>query len=139
MQRRQTRGYGLLVIVLSIAGALAIPAAMAREVGDAPIAEVAVRDVHVGGDDVVSGELVNRTSQEIRDVRVLVRRPWLWNVERHPGDDSPGQAAYETIAGPVPAGGTLPFRLRPTTPLPERPDGRYDASIEVVGFTSIGR
>ncbi|HEY3305826.1 MAG TPA: hypothetical protein VGL70_20055 [Candidatus Binatia bacterium] len=88
-------------------------------------------------DGVVSGELVNKSPRTIRDVQLLIRYTWLWNNEMHPGEQSPGDAVYSTVEGDVPSGGSKPFTYRPQSPLPERPDGHFEVSASVAGFTEI--
>jgi hypothetical protein len=105
---------------------------------DAPASgAVSVRNLAIRG-DVVSGELVNTSSHLVRDVRLLVRHTWLWDAERAPGEDSPGRASYHTVPESIPPGGRLAFNVEPTPPLPARTDGRFEPSVEIVGFTEIG-
>jgi hypothetical protein len=89
-------------------------------------------------DGTVTGDLVNTSNRLVRDVRLLVRHTWLWGAEFTPGDDSPGRATYETIRNDIPPGGRLSFVVQPTPPLPLRPDGRFETSVDVVGFTEVG-
>lgn len=98
---------------------------------------VVVRNVIVT-DGSVSGDLVNTSHHLVRDVRLLVRHTWLWANERSPGEDNPGRTAYATVHEDIPAGGSLPFTVRPDPPLPVRSDGRFETSVEVVGVTEIG-
>jgi hypothetical protein len=101
--------------------------------------DVAVHDVATSpGRDVVTGTIDNLTAGEVRDVRVLVTHSFLWADERHPGNDSPGRSEVFVIDGPIPPHGSASFRHEMTPPLPPRPDGRYDTSAEIVGFTTIG-
>lgn len=89
-------------------------------------------------DGVVNGTLANRTGRALRDVKILVRYAWLWKNERAPQRDNPGRSYYTIVAGEVPSHGTLTFVYRPEPPLPQRTDGRFDPSVEVVGFTEVG-
>ena len=98
---------------------------------------VLVRHLAIRG-DVVSGELVNTSNHLVRDVRLLVTHTWHWDAERAPGADSPGRASYHTIPESIPPGGRLSFDVEPTPPLPARADGRFEPSVEIVGFTEIG-
>jgi hypothetical protein len=100
-------------------------------------ATVVARNLDVRG-GVVSGVLVNNSRRLLRDVRLLVRHTWLWKDERAPRRDNPGRSEYYTVAGDLPAGGTLPFRYQPAPPLPARADGHFETSVEVVGFTEVG-
>jgi hypothetical protein len=98
---------------------------------------VVVRDVTTR-DGVVSGVLLNRSLGRVRDVRLLIRHTWLWEDELHPGDDSPSRAGYDTVSDEIAPGGQVQFTYRPVPPLPERDDGRFETSVEVVGYTQIG-
>ena len=126
------------IIVVSLTLTLTLALGIAATVAAQQLHEVVVRDVVVAGDDL-RGQLVNQSDKEIRDVRLLVRRPWLWTHETRPGENSPGRAAYETIPGPIPPRGRLAFTLHPLEPLSGQSDGHFsEASVEVVGFTAVG-
>ena len=138
------RTLGKSVIALIALELLAAPVAQGRS-PDTLIAEeeqpskvVAVRDVTTR-DGVVHGVLVNRSNKTLRDVRLLFRHTWLWKNEMKPGDDSPGRVDYYTVRSELPPGGTVEFTYRPQPPLPDRDDGRFETSVEVVGWTEIGR
>jgi len=98
---------------------------------------VRLQDVRFGGDGSVKGVLVNQSSDVVRDVRILVRYDWRWQDERNPGEDSPGRSMYFTIAGDVPALGSLPFEYAPTPPLPVRADGTFAPAVEIAGYTEV--
>ena len=83
---------------------------------------VVITDLSVG-DDLVSGTVVNKSAASLREVRVVLQQAWQWKDERHPGADSPGQ--------------TTPFTLTPPR-LPQRTDGRFVTTMEVVGFSEVG-
>jgi hypothetical protein len=40
-------------------------------------------------DGAVSGEVVNRSSNTVRDVQLFIRYTWLWDNETKPGKDDP--------------------------------------------------
>ena len=105
---------------------------------DQQIAQTAsVRNVKLAG-GVVSGALVNHSSKLLRNVRVLIRYTWIWKNERHPGSDNPARAEYVTFSDEVPARGTLRFTHHINPPLPERADGRFTVSVDVISFTEVG-
>ncbi len=109
-----------------------------RVVPSARVAEsVALRDVTVEG-DLVSGVLTNRSGKVLRDVQLLIQHDWRWRNEFRPGEDNPGRAVYYTVPGEIPPGGQTTFTYRADPPLPARPDGRFDTSVEVVGFVEVG-
>jgi hypothetical protein len=87
--------------------------------------------------NTVAGTLINRGSDEVRDIRLLVDIAFLWANETHPGEVSPGRAVVFTVAGPLPAQGTLNFNLHPDPPIEERPDGRYQPKVRVMGYQTI--
>jgi hypothetical protein len=93
--------------------------------------DVIVRSASRG---VVGGTLVNRSTKPIRDVDLMVNYQWLWRNETHPGDVSPGRTEYFRIAEPIPPQGSVDFTYRPDVPLPARNDGRFETSVQVVGF-----
>ena len=118
----------LTMAVLGIAAAAPGPAAAEA---------VVVRNLTVT-DGTVSGDLVNTSHRLVRDVRLLVRHTWLWTSERSPGEESPGRAAYPTVHEDIPPGESRSFTVRANPPLPVRSDGRFETTVEVVGFTEIG-
>ena len=132
-----------LVIGLALAGLVA--RAGAAEIvteerivpADRIAREIVVRDLRPLGDGGVSGTLVNRTGNTVRDVRLAIQHLWLWNNEFHPGTDDPSRVDYFTVPGEVPAGGEAAFTYRPSTPLPERRDGRYATDARVMSVVTI--
>jgi hypothetical protein len=97
---------------------------------------VALRDVTVDG-DVVSGVLTNTSGKALHDVQLLVRYDWLWRNEFRPGEDNPGRNVYYTVPGDIPPGGQTRFTYRADPPLPERSDGHFNTSVQVVGFIEV--
>ena len=123
-----------LIVALSTHSAFA---AETLTSGPEAAAAVSVTDV-AAKDGTVSAVLVNRSQHVIKDVKLLIRHGWLWKNERHPGADSPGRAEYYVVHGQIPPGGSMPFTYRIDPPLPQRSDGRFSSSVEVVSFTEIG-
>ncbi|MGH7772781.1 MAG: hypothetical protein ACREQA_11180 [Candidatus Binatia bacterium] len=99
---------------------------------------VTVRNVTVK-DNVVSGELLNKSRRSLRDVQLLIRYAWQWNNEFRPKDDSPGDAVFYTVEKEIPPGGTVPFTYKPSSSLASRPDGNFVTTVSVAGFTEIIR
>src|SRR5688572_22500784 len=58
--------------------------------------KVAIRGVSVK-DHVISGEVMNRSLNVIRNVEMLFQYHWLWKNETHPGENPPGRAVYITL------------------------------------------
>jgi hypothetical protein len=104
--------------------------------GDESSRVVAIRNLAVK-EGTVTGDLVNTSPRTLRDVQLLIRHTWLWKNEMHPGEDSASDAVYYTVEGDIPAGGTKPFTYRPASPLPSRPDGSYETSVSVAGYSEL--
>lgn len=114
-----------------------------REVGAATLLSrekasevVSLRGVEVKGEEV-SGELVNQSQRLVRDVQLLIRYTWLWKNEFRPGQDDPGMAVYYTVERSIPPGQSVRFTYKPSSPLPSRPDGTYETTVSVAGFTEV--
>ena len=116
---------------------LAYTAARAAEVriADQPPQSITVRNVSVK-DGEVSGEVVNSSSRVIRDVQLQIRSTWLWKNEMKPGEDSRSDAAFYTVEGVVPAGGSTPFTYRSGS-MSGGADGRYEVTVSVAGYTEL--
>jgi hypothetical protein len=97
---------------------------------------IAIRDVTTQG-DTVSGVVANRSSRVVRNVGLLIRHTWFWKNERHPGDYSPGRAAFYTVPGPIPAGGSVPFEYRMHESAHAASDGYFSTTVEVMAFTEV--
>jgi hypothetical protein len=95
------------------------------------VENVAVRD---GG---VSGEVVNRGSNTVRDVQLLIRHTWLWDNETKPGKDDPGTSSYYTLPKEIPPGGRLPFSFKPSPPLANASGGHFETTVSIAGFTEV--
>jgi len=100
---------------------------------------VAVRDVRVRDGGVVSGLIVNDAATPLRDIKLLIRYQWVWKDERHPGRNNPGRVAYHTVYNEIPPEVSVNFTYRPNPPLPDRQDGHFETSVEVVGWVEVGR
>jgi len=85
----------------------------------------------------VTGTVINRGTDEVRDIRLLADIAFLWKDEAKPGDANPGRAVVFTVAGPLPPQGKLDFDLHPEPPLEERTDGRYQPRVRVVGYQTV--
>jgi hypothetical protein len=124
-----------------VAAVSAVPASALDKLvaDDGPDRIVVVHDMSSTAQGNISGVLVNNSHKELRDVRLLIHHTWLWKNEMKPGDDSPGRVDYYTVRSELPPNGELDFKYRPDPPLPDRDDGRFETSVEVVGWTEIGR
>ena len=97
---------------------------------------IVIKDLTVK-DDSVSGTVVNKSSATVRGVGLLLRQEWLWKDERHPGTDSPGRAVPFTLAGDVAPNASAPFTFQ-TPRLPQRSDGRFVMTTDVISFSEVG-
>ena len=95
--------------------------------------EASVRDLHTR-DGAVSGEVVNRSGARLHNVELMITYAWLWNDEKHPGDDQPGRTEYLTLHEDVPPRGSVRFTFEPAAPLPHRSDGRFETTVDVVSL-----
>ena len=107
-------------------------------VRDANQRSVTVNNVTVQN-GMVSGEIVNYSNQEVRDVELLIRQMWQWKNEFRPGNNDPGTASYYTVDKIMLPGETLPFSIRHMPTLPARADGHFETVVSVAGFTEIVR
>lgn len=92
-----------------------------------------VRDVRSDGASV-TGWVVNQTSHEVRDVRLMVERQWRWASEMKPGEDNPGSGTIVRVEQPIPVNGRVEFRY--TLPSePQRSDGHFETVVRVLSFS----
>jgi hypothetical protein len=129
---------GGVIIIPSMLGGLAPAMAAPPEIVSPRQASqvVAVTEVKTRGSSV-SGLLVNKSPEVVRDPQLLIRQSWLWNKEFHPGDDSPGRAEFYTVNAEIPPHGQTSFSYD-TAPLPRRTDGHFKTTVQVTGFTEVG-
>jgi hypothetical protein len=97
-----------------------------------------LRDVSIKNGEV-SGEVVNNSSDTLRDVVLEIRYSWLWADEYHPGKDDPGRTVYHTAAKDIPPGGNARFEYKPSPPLPVRRDGSFLIDVKIAGFERVYR
>jgi hypothetical protein len=129
-----------LAVVLGVLGLILMQAAAARTaevmVADEPPQSVTVRNVSIS-DGAVTGEVVNSSSNPVRDVQLLIRYTWLWKNEMRPGEDTRGNAVFQNVEGELPPGGSKPFKYNPAFPMAAQADGHYEATVKVAGFTQL--
>ncbi len=124
-----------------IFGILALVSAMPAFGADAALdpslsGDVVVQNLSVK-DDAVSGTLINRSKHPVSEVRLQINYTWMWNDERHPGENSPGRTEQYTLSTQILPGGSAPFTYRPASPLPTRSDGHFVPAVNVVGATQV--
>ena len=128
----------LLVSALSVRAQASCPSCPCLASGDQVARTVTVRDLKVQGGSV-SGVIENKSPRQLRDVKLMIRHTWHWKNERHPGTDNPGRAEDYTVSGDVASGGSLPFTYQLDQPLPQRTDGHFVTSADIVSYTEVGK
>ncbi len=134
--RRGVAGMGLS-IPLALAPGLDITVRAADPVVtevDQMAQMIEVRDIQATATDV-RGLLVNRTSHAIRKVQLTVTDTFVFSDEGNPSRDDPSRAGRFACAGPIPPGGSRPFRYARAASLPERSDGRFETGVTVSSIT----
>jgi len=133
--------YALAIVVLAASSVVSV-AATANDTmviaGNEVGRFVTLRNVSIKTGEV-SGEVVNNSSDTLRDVVLEIRYSWRWADEFHPGKDDPGRTVYYTAAKEIPPGGSARFEYKPSPPLPERRDGSFVIDVKVAGFERIYR
>jgi hypothetical protein len=127
------------ILLLCVAGNALASESSKSVLSDAQAAtDVRVSDVRAHN-GVVTGTLVNTSRTPVRNVELLVRRTWFWSNERHPGNDNPGRADVYAVRAEIPPHEQMPFTYQVSPPLPQRDDGHFQTTVEVVGFAQVGR
>ena len=130
----------LCAVAAMTSGLLAVPA-RALTVEEPISARKASQEVTV--DDVqmrngaISGMVINKSGDTLRDVKLVIDHAWLWKNERHPGTNDPSRTDFYTVPQLIPPQGTVAFEYQPR-PLPNRTDGRFDTTVKVMDFTEVG-
>ena len=130
----------LCAVAAMTIGMLAVPAralTMAEPVSARQASqEVTVGDVQMRN-GAISGMVINKSGDTLRDVKLVIDHAWLWKNERHPGTNDPSRTDFYTVQQPIPPHGTVVFEYQPR-PLPNRTDGRFDTTVKVMDFTEVG-
>ena len=126
---------GAILLAACVGGPVAAAEREPRLVDETTIehtANLSTLRVHDGGIDAV---LENRSSHVLDDVVVVVRYDWLWRDDLNPGEHNPGWVEYVTVDQRLMPGERVPFVYTPRSPLPQRDDGWFAPSAEIVGAT----
>ena len=133
--------YALAIVVLAAPSVVSVTA-MANDTmvvaGNEVGRIVTLRNVSIKNGEV-SGEVVNNSSDTLRDVVSEIKYSCRWADEFHPGKDDPGRTVYYTAAKEIPPGGSARFEYKPSPPLPERRDGSFVIDVKVAGFERVYR
>lgn len=132
------RRLGLMTLVFSCGLLALLPAASPQNVRAREEAArlVTVEKIAIT-DDEVSGEVLNRSPNVIRDIQLLIRYTWLWDNETKPGKDDPSTSIYYALPKEIPPGRRLPFTYKPSPPLPKMAGGRFETSASIAGFAEV--
>jgi hypothetical protein len=91
--------------------------------------DLMLKNVKIGKDGEVSGEVANTSKQTVRDVEIQIRFPWRWQDEFHLGKDDPGRAMYVPVDREIAPGQSAMFNYKPS---PLCPAEKTDSSIFVL-------
>jgi len=97
---------------------------------------VTVEEVALEGNHV-SGVIINRGADPIRNVRLLIDHVYSWPNEYRPGAQSPSEAEDYVVEGEIPAGGQKAFSATIRRPSPPESGGKFVTKAYVVSFTEI--
>jgi len=126
---------GIVILLLPrTSAAAAVPEAVVLPPEAARTVVINALSVQEGS---VSGSVVNRSLATLRGVELSLRQVWLWSDERHPGTDSPGRTLPLTLKGDVAPNASAPFNFQ-IPALPQRSDGRFVSTMDVVSFSEVG-
>jgi hypothetical protein len=95
-----------------------------------------IRNVYVK-DNVITGEVTNRSPRTVRNVELLFQYHWLWRNEFKPGENNPGNAFYVVLDREIRPGESASFRFAPDPPLPSRNDGEFMTEVSIAGFSEV--
>ena len=102
---------------------------------EAAASVVEIRNV-TEANNAITGEVVNKSFYNLRNIELLLQYHWLWTNEMHPGANSPGPIGVLKPRQGDPTWQArnvyLPSR---SSPLPVRPDGRYVSEVSLAGFS----
>lgn len=114
------------------------PAAWAQTISDRAAIEriVSIDKVSVT-DASVSGEVINRSRNALRDVQLLIRYIWLWDNETKPGKNDPSVSFYYNLPGEIPPGGRASFTFKPSQALARTSGGHFETLASIAGFSEV--
>ena len=132
------RQVGYAMIIAGLVTAVVTQAGRSQALkSKAEIDRVAVVEKLTVQDGAVSGEVVNKSPNLLRDVQLLIRYTWLWDDEKKPGKSDPGTSTLYTLPKEIPPGERLPFSFSPSPPLPKIAGGRFETSVAIAAFAEV--
>ena len=111
------------------------PCVAAEVVPTVEVAAIAALADVVDTPQRLSGQISNRGTQRIDNVRLLVSYGWLWNDDRRSNDTSPGWTEVHTLPGAIEPGQSVSFEVEHERPRPLRDDGQLLLTVKVIGLT----
>jgi hypothetical protein len=134
----------VILLLAALAAGLPASAALAQtgSPGEAVIAapqlgeKVTVTTVSNQGGSV-GGDLVNKTDQTLREVKLRIEYYWLWNDEHHQGADDPSFSVTEVVPEEIPPRATMPFSYSFPAAKNQRSDGKWMVNVRVLGYTVV--
>lgn len=126
---------GSVIVFLCLGGAREVLSATLRSQEEA-LKIVAIENVSIKNGEV-SGTVINRSNNALRDVQLQIRYSWRWKNEFKPKEDTVGETVLHKVEKEIPPGGKAPFTYKQS--LPERGDGHYEITVKVAGFTEVIR
>ena len=114
---------------------LTIPCLADEVVPAVQVAAIATLENIVDTPQRLSGQISNRGSQRIEQVRLLVSYGWLWNDDRRTDDSSPGWTEVHTLPMSIEAGQSASFSIDHERARPARDDGKLMLTVKVIGVT----
>jgi hypothetical protein len=127
----------ILVTLLSLSWQVVTSASQSVQIVDARAGDpITLENVNMEG-DVISGEVVNHAGHAVRDVSLLIQHVFAWEDQLRPGTDDPSRAAYYTVPGEIPAGGSKHFSMHFATPLQTRKDGTFVTRAQVAWYMEV--
>ena len=129
---------GSIALLLTVTYLAFAPGAWSQSVDDrAEAARILTLENVKFTDGTVSGEVINKSPNTVRDVQLFIRNTWLWKNEFKPGKNDPGTATYYTLPKEIPPGGRTPFTFQTSSPARKMTGGRFEPSVDIAGFTQV--
>ncbi len=88
-------------------------------------------------DSTVSGDVVNRSRNIVRDVELSIRHIRLWDRETKPDTNDSSTSAYYKLEKDIPPGSRVPFTYQPAIPLPKMAGGHFVTTVAIGGLAEL--
>jgi hypothetical protein len=128
-------------IVVALIGTIVVPSITAAQVeavtGTGALQLIEVTNLQTR-DGVVTGTVVNKSGDTLRNVKLMIDHAWLWKNERHPGSNNPARTDAYVVPGPIPPRSSVAFEYPIAPALPARHDGHFRTRVSIADFTQVG-